>query len=284
MDQLDVNVPLGDLAPNYKALLCDAWGVIHNGVTLFDGAGEALRQWRKTRGPVMILTNAPRPSDIIPAQLKRLGLPDDAYDGVVTSGDAVRAQIMQRLDSPIFRLGPDKDDPLYADLAITFTSMEEARYIVCTGLFDELGETPEDYIELLQKGVGRNIEMICANPDIVVRWGDKLIYCAGALAKIYEELGGTVIHGGKPHAPIYDLAMTRLIQLDGSLNTSDILAIGDGLQTDILGANLHNIDVAYVHGGGGIHQAAQSGEEQTIASILHDNGVHAVAGMETLKW
>lgn len=280
MEKLKIIQNLSEVAPTYKALLCDAWGVIHNGVALFDGVEDALVQFRENHGPVIILTNAPRPSDIIPAQLERLGLSHEAWDGVVTSGDAIRAEISSRLPAPMFRLGPEKDDALYSGLDIDWSGLDNARYIVCTGLFDELGETPEDYRDMFVDAVANNIEMICANPDIVVRWGEKIIYCAGALANLYEELGGGVVHGGKPHSPIYNLARARINALSPAVKDSEILAIGDGLGTDIYGANNHNIDALYVYGSGGIHDNKQG----SVADILDQANARAIAAMERVIW
>ncbi len=275
-----------EIAPNYNALLCDAWGVLHNGVTLFPGVEEALVRFRQKHGPVLILTNAPRPSAIIPAQLDRLGLSREAYDGVVTSGDAVRAQVEKSVGQKIFRLGPDKDDPLYEGLSLDFVAIEQARIIICTGLIDDQRETPEDYREMLMEAARRKVKMICANPDIVVRWGDRLVYCAGALAQLYDELGGEVIHGGKPHTPIYDQAMARLKMLpamQGSIiDKSRILAIGDSLATDIAGANAQSVDALYIFGGGGIHEGGH--DIASLKNRLEKENVYAMAAMETLFW
>ncbi len=281
MTSFDSDLRLGDLAGNYDALLCDAWGVIHNGQALFDGAEDALCRFRRDRGPVIILTNAPRPSGVIPRQLDRLGLSRDAYDGVVTSGDATRAEIAKRADQPIYRIGPDKDDELYRGLDIEMAPLEAAGAIVCTGLFDDTTETPEDYRSMLVEAADRNLDMVCANPDIRVRWGDRLIYCAGALAALYETLGGRVIHAGKPHTPIYALSREMLDQIRPN-GAARILAIGDGLQTDILGANQQNIDVVYVYGAGGIHDGET--DASALANALDGAGVHALGAMERLRW
>lgn len=271
------------LAENYDALLCDAWGVIHNGVALNPGIGEALTQFRTTRGPVIILTNAPRPSAIIPPQLDRLGLPREAYDGVVTSGDATRASIASFLPAPAFRLGPEKDDALYEGLEIAFTEIEEAGFIVCTGLFDDQRDHPNDYRDLLKVGADRKLPMVCANPDIVVNWGGRMIYCAGALAQIYEALGGEVILGGKPHRPIYDLAMKAVEkETGGPVPLSRLLAVGDSLKTDIGGANGYGIDALLIAGANGIQEGPVN--SKTLDVLLAESGVHAKAAMETLIW
>jgi len=271
---------LSVIASNYDALLCDAWGVIHDGVALFDGVEEALRKFRAECGPVIILTNAPRPASIIPPQLDRLGLSRDAYDAVVTSGDATRAEIIKRLPAPAFRLGPEKDEALYDGVEVSFAELANAEFIVCTGLIDDQSENPESYRPLLQRAADRNLPMICANPDIVVRWGGRLIYCAGALAEIYQELGGDVIFGGKPHAPIYDLSFAAIENARGGpVDRRRILAIGDGVKTDIAGANNQNIDAVLVSGEGGIHTGGGS-----IEDVLHGAGVRVIAAMEQLRW
>lgn len=271
------------LSERYDALLCDAWGVIHDGVSLFENAAEALTRFRAARGPVIILTNAPRPSTIIPGQLDRLGLPREAYDDVVTSGDATRAEIERRVPGPAYRLGPDKDDPLYHGLSLEFAPLEEARFIVCTGLVEDETETPEDYRTLLERAAERDLPMICANPDTVVRWGGRLVYCAGALGELYESIGGEVVYGGKPHAPIYRLALERFAQLAGKpLDARRILAIGDGLATDIAGANEQGIDAIFVAGAGGVHEGGL--DDALIRSKMDAAGATAIAVMETLRW
>lgn len=274
---------LSAIAGRYDALLCDAWGVIHNGVALFDGAAEALGAFRKERGPVVILTNAPRPSSVIPPQLDRLGLPRAAYDAVVTSGDATRAQIAARLPAPAYRIGPEKDDPLFAGLDIRFAPLDEAAFVICTGLRDEMREQPEDYRSLLAAAAAHRLPMICANPDVVVRLGDRLIWCAGALARIYEELGGVVEYGGKPHPPIYGLALGEAEAARGRpLDRARVLAVGDGLYTDILGASEQGMDAVYVVGSGGVHDGAAGPGD--VSAMLSKAGARAVAVMERLQW
>lgn len=274
---------LGEIASGYDALLCDAWGVIHDGVRLFPGVAEALLEFRRRRGPVLVLTNAPRPSAIIPGQLDRLGLPRAAYDGVVTSGDATRAAIAALGPGPAFKLGPEKDDGLYDGLDVTFSPIEAAGFIICTGLFDDQRETPADYEGLLSRAAARGLPMICANPDVVVRWGGRLVYCAGALAEAYERLGGAVIYGGKPHAPIYDVAVKSLADRAGrEVARSRILAVGDGLKTDIAGANAQGIDALYIAGEGGVHDGASDAD--AIAAALARAGVRAAYASGGLIW
>ena len=274
---------LGELAGQYDALLCDAWGVIHNGVELFAGAGDAMVRFREAGGTIVILTNAPRPSVVIPAQLDRLGLPRDAYDAVVTSGDSTRSEIERYLPASAFRIGPGKDDPLFDGLPIEFAPLEEAGFIICTGLENDQREKPDDYREVLMAAQARGLPMICANPDIVVNWGGRLIWCAGALAEIYEEIGGKVTYGGKPHAPIYRLAMSAIEKARGAaLDKSRVLAIGDGVKTDIGGANAAGVDALYVSGSGGIHEGGN--DLNSVCLRLEEGGVSALGVMEALKW
>lgn len=271
------------MAPHYDAMLCDAWGVIHNGAELFDGAAHALTRFRSERGPVVILTNAPRPSSIIPAQLDRLGLPREAYDAVVTSGDATRAEIEKFLPAPAHRIGPVKDDPLFEGLEIRFAPPESAEFIICTGLVNDQSEQPEDYRDHLTELAARKLPMICANPDIIVNWGGRKIWCAGALAQIYEELGGGVIYGGKPFPPIYRLALARIAEAKGAAVPPErVLVIGDGLKTDIAGANRAGMNAIFVTGAGGIHDGPNTPD--AIGNVLRDNDVKAIAVMEALNW
>jgi HAD superfamily hydrolase (TIGR01459 family) len=274
---------IGDLTGRYDALLCDAWGVIHNGVELFPGAADAMVRFREGGGTIVILTNAPRPSSIIPAQLDRLGLAPTAYDAVVTSGDATRAEIERRLPASAFRIGPAKDDPLFDGLSIDFAPLERAEFIVCTGLENDHREEPEDYREVLTAAAARELPMICANPDIVVNWGGRMIWCAGALAEIYAELGGSVFYGGKPHAPIYRLAMSAIASARGApVEKSRVLAIGDGLKTDIAGANAEGVDALFVAGAGGVHVGGA--DLQAISDRLDEAGVAVIGVAEALQW
>lgn len=276
---------LSDVATGYDALLCDAWGVIHNGRELFPGVAEALTRFRETRGPVVIITNAPRLSDAIPPQLDRLGLPSDAYDAVVTSGDATREAVVAMGKRPGFRLGPNKDDTLFTATGADWVTLEEAEFILCTGLFDDLTETPEDYRELLSSAADRKLPMICANPDRVVKFGDRMMYCAGALADLYEELGGETRFCGKPHAPIYDACRAVLEQTGAT--SPRILCVGDGLQTDILGANGQSLDVAFVADGIFAEEARGALgriDASKLGALLDAHGVSATYALDGLKW
>jgi len=274
---------LSGIAAHYDALVCDAWGVIHNGKALLPGAADAMQRFRAARGPLIILTNAPKPSNVIPPQLDRLKLPRDAWDAIVTSGDSTRAEIERFLPAPAWRIGPPFDDPLFEGMDIEFAAMEEAGFIVCTGLNDGFTEEPEIYNGVLREAAARGLPMVCANPDIQVNWGGRLMWCAGALARIYEGFGGTVAYGGKPYPAIYRLARAAIDMARWrEAGPPRILAIGDGLHTDILGANNADIDALLVTGAGGLHEGAPN--RQSIVDKLDSEGLRVTAIMEGLKW
>lgn len=278
---------LSEIAETYDALMCDAWGVIHNGLSLSPGVEEALIRFRETRGPVTILTNAPRLSDAIPPQLDRLGLSRNAWDSITTSGDATLAAIKAQGGKPAFKLGPDKDDTLFDSVGVEFVPLEQAEYILCTGLFDDSSETPEDYRDMLTRAQNRSMPMICVNPDIIVHLGDREIYCAGALAQLYTELGGNVIMSGKPYAPIYDLARQRLTDARDGKAPERILAIGDSITTDIRGANGQHIDVLFVTSGifrSDVVDDSGTLSPSRVGELLARHNTHAVAATERLIW
>ena len=228
---------LSELAGRYDLIFCDVWGVLHDGLTAFPEAGLALRRFREGGGRVVLVSNAPRPSPSIVAQLDDYGVPRDAYDDVVTSGDVTRALIAERGSERLFHLGPPRDLGLFEGLAQSLVPLEEADFVVCTGLFDDERETVDDYAERLRAMKARDLFLICANPDIVVERGERLIPCAGALAAAYDALGGRTVTGGKPHRPIYDVALERGSALLGRApDLSRVLAVGDAIRTDIAGA------------------------------------------------
>lgn len=273
---------LKQLAGAYDALLCDVWGVLHNGVGAFPAAVEALQRFRSGGGRVVLVTNAPRPNGPIREQLRRLNVPDDAYDAVVTSGDVTRDVISQRPGVRLLHLGPDRDLPFYEGLDAVFASEDAAELVSCTGLVDDESETPEDYRALFQRLVARGLTLVCANPDLVVERGHKLVYCAGALARLYTELGGQAVLVGKPHAPIYAAARAAVAELGGA----KLLAIGDGLPTDIRGAVDNGVPALFVTGG--IHAAdfgpASEPDAGRVAARLKAEGLSAVAFMPCLAW
>ncbi len=273
---------LRELAGEFDALLCDVWGVLHNGVRAFPAAVDAIGRFRRSAGPVILITNAPRPHGPIRKQLKALGVPDEAYDDIVTSGDVTREVIAVRPGIKLLHIGPDRDLPFYEGLDAVFVGEDEAEMVSCTGLVDDDMETPEHYRALFERLVARRLTMVCANPDIVVERGERLVYCAGALARLYNELGGTAILVGKPHKPIYVSAKSRVAELGGTR----LLAIGDGLPTDIRGAVDNGVPALFVTGG--IHAAdfgpPSEPDGERVAARLEAEGLSATAIIPALAW
>lgn len=248
---------LAAIAPRYDGLFCDLWGCLHNGVSPFPAAVAALEAFRAGGGAVVLMTNAPRPEGTIARQLDRMGVPRGAWDLVVSSGDAAQgAMVAGAVGGRVFHLGPEKDLPFFTDLpawvegeAPVRVPLAEAEGIVCTGLFDDLTETPEDYRGTLLLARERGLKLLCVNPDIVVDWGDRRLYCAGALAQLYDAMGGESLYFGKPHPPIYDLARRRLSALGRLPPDERILAVGDGIGTDVAGGLAEGLDTLFVTGG-----------------------------------
>lgn len=241
---------LGDIAFNYDAVIADIWGIVHNGVEPFETACEALRRFRMEYGPVVLVSNAPRPSSSVAEQLDALGVTSEVYDAIVTSGDVTSFALEQRQVTNVFHLGPERDLPLIETLNVRLCDIDEAEAVLCTGLVDDTTEIPEDYGDMFSEFEDNDLTMICANPDLVVERGDRLIYCAGALAQAYEGLGGEVIYAGKPYPEIYKLALATIEEHAGrEIEKSKILAIGDGLRTDIRGALNAGIPCLFVAGG-----------------------------------
>lgn len=242
---------LGTLRECYDALLCDIWGVVHNGMAPFPEAIRALQSWRASGGQVVLITNAPRPSLSLVPQFDKIGVPHDIYDHMTSSGDVTRVELERFRGCKVFHLGPERDNPLLDGLDLEKTSLEDADFILCSGLFDDETETPDDYDDFLQEALGHGLEMVCANPDIVVQRGDKLIYCGGAIAQAYEERGGKATYAGKPHAPIYDHCLGLIATRSGKMPRERVLVVGDGPKTDIRGALKQGFDSLFI--GGGIH-------------------------------
>jgi HAD superfamily hydrolase (TIGR01459 family) len=289
------NIPVLDtikeLGPRYRAWLVDIWGVMHNGRRAFSHAVAATRAFRDSGGIVVLLSNSPRPTPSVKDQLRRLGVPDDAYDATVTSGDLTRHELEKHKGATVFHLGPERDRPIFAGIDVTLGGPEQSELIVCSGLFDDETETPEDYAELLGALAARKLPMICANPDHLVERGDRLVWCAGALAAAYEKAGGAVVYAGKPYAPIYALACETIATLAGrAVPKGEILAIGDGVHTDIAGAAGAGIASLFI--ASGLHAPANSGGEaggdaldapHLDALFAHANP-RPIAAMRALVW
>jgi HAD superfamily hydrolase (TIGR01459 family) len=251
---------LGEISGRYDAILCDIWGVLHNGVASFAPALEALVAFRRAGGVVVLITNAPRPSPPIERQVLRLGVPSEAFDALVTSGDVTIGLMEEQAGERVLHIGPERDLSLFEAAAQAtgvrprLAPLEDAQYVLCTGLRNDEIETPDDYEPELRALADRGIVMICANPDIIIHRGETLVYCAGALACRYEDLGGSVIYAGKPYAPIYDRALALAERARRTpFERRRVLAIGDGMKTDIAGATRAGLDALFVTGG--IHRS-----------------------------
>ena len=288
---------LSALSADYDVILSDVWGVVHDGRTHTPAAADALTRFRAKGGTVVLITNAPRPSAPIIDMLDGFGLPRTAYDGIVSSGDVTVDLICQRGLLALHHIGPPKDLSLFDTVAARIGEkppllpLADADYVVCTGLFDDYGD-PEPYQPTLAAMKERDLPMICANPDIVVHIGDDLLWCAGALAERYAGLGGQVIMAGKPHAIIYQSALREAERLRGkSFDRSRVLAIGDGLFTDIRGAASQGFDALFVTSG--IHRDALhpanggddwSVDEAAYRNLLAEAGAAPAAHLRELVW
>lgn len=283
---------LAILAGAHDAIICDVWGVIHDGKKPYEAAAVALARFRAERGPVLLLSNAPRPACDVARHLAGMGVSADAFDMILTSGDATSSELEARTSSggrlAVLHIGPDRDHGLFADLPIDLVDADRATIVVCSGLYNDESETPDDYALLLARLKARNVPMICANPDHKVERGPLLIFCAGAIAHAYELLGGPAIYFGKPHQPVYQRALAMLAAKAGRpLVPSRVLAIGDALATDITGANRIGLGALLITGG--IH-ATQFGshalapDETIVARALSDSGLSVLGLMPRLVW
>ncbi|MGE7371326.1 TIGR01459 family HAD-type hydrolase [Neorhizobium sp. NPDC001467] len=256
---------LSEATGGYDVILSDVWGVVHNGVEAFTQSCDALAEARRAGKTVVLITNSPRRSADVVAQMRGLNVAEETYDRIVTSGDVTRKLIAEG-PKKVFLLGPERDMALLEGLDVTVTSAQEADSIVCTGFFDDETETPEDYTDMLKAWVARDLPFICANPDLIVERGERMIPCAGAVAAYYEQLGGRSRVAGKPHHPIYDAAIAEAEQARGPFERSKILAIGDGMPTDVRGALSQGLDLLYISGG--IHAAEYMVHGQTDEAIM----------------
>jgi HAD superfamily hydrolase (TIGR01459 family) len=275
------------LATRYDAVLCDVWGVVHNGVAAYADAVDALARFRAGGGTVILISNAPRPREWVVRSLDRLAVPRESYDGLVTSGDVTRAFLSGHPGETVLLIGPERDHSIFDGLGVAFGAVEAADYAVCTGLYDDEAETPEDYGDLLARMRQRALFMVCANPDLVVERGDRLVYCAGAIADRYANLGGEVMYAGKPHRPIYQEAFAQIAAARGApVPLERVLAIGDSVRTDLAGAAQAGIDCLFVTGG--IHAEDLGGRHApdpgALAQMFAAAGVAPAAVMRRLVW
>jgi HAD superfamily hydrolase (TIGR01459 family) len=255
------------IASDYDVLLSDVWGVVHNGIAAFPAACDTLMRARAGGAKVILITNAPRPSEAVMRQIHQLQVPREAYDAIVSSGDVTRSVMQSRPGESLFHMGPARDHSIFTGLNIEFAPLESAGYVVCSGLVDDETETPEDYRAQLELMLERKMFMLCGNPDVVVERGNKLVYCAGALADMYRTMGGEVLYAGKPYKPIYDMSLAKAAEAAGkTVPLTRVLAIGDSVRTDLTGAHAAGIDFLFVTSG--IHAEELGGRDAPDADAL----------------
>jgi HAD superfamily hydrolase (TIGR01459 family) len=273
------------LAADYDLLLCDVWGVVHNGLAAFPPACDALMQARAHGATVVFITNSPRPSASVARQLERLKVPRETYDAMVSSGDVTRRVIQSRPGQSLHHLGPERDHSIFRDLPVAFAPLDTCDYVVCSGLENDESETPDNYRARLETMHARKLFMVCANPDVVVERGDRLVYCAGALADLYRAMGGEVLYAGKPYRPIYDMALEEGAG-GREIAQRRILAIGDSVRTDLKGAHAFGVDCLFITSG--IHAEEVGGRErpdvEALQSVFAAAGDMPKAVMRQLVW
>lgn len=275
---------ISSLATAADVWLSDVWGVIHNGRAAFPGAVDACTRFRAEGGTVILITNAPRPDTAVAEALARLGVPRAAWDAIVTSGDVTRELIEPWGRRPLFHLGPARDAGVFEGLDVSFANAEAADVVICTGLFDDENETPETYRPMLDQFAARGTSMICANPDVFVERGDRLIPCAGGIAQLYQTLGGEVAYAGKPYAPIYRRAFDMAASLRGKPVPKDrILAIGDGLKTDLQGAGEAGLRSIFI--ASALHvDPGRDFDEALVAELFATYPYPPIAAQPVLRW
>jgi len=275
------------IAPDYDMVLSDVWGVIHNGLVAFPHACDALMRMRARGGTVVLVTNAPRPSEVVSRQLDRLHVPREAYDAIVSSGDVTRRVIEMRHGQTLYHLGPERDRSIFSGLDVRFAPLEAADYVVCSGLEDDEVEAPEDYRARLEAMLARKLFMVCGNPDVVVERGSTLVYCAGAIADLYASIGGDVLYAGKPYRPIYDMALGKAELAAGrTIPLNRVLAVGDSVRTDLKGARAFGVDFLFVTSG--IHAEELGSREQpdngALMATFSTAGEEPKAVIRELRW
>ena len=233
---------LDALDPRYRLILCDIWGVVHDGVELYSGAAGRLRQWRGESRAIVLITNAPRPADAVEQQLAQIGLPRDCWDAISTSGEAGIAAL-KALGRPVGFLGTADDRAILTAKGVEIAA-DGFTDLACTGLEERSLDTDE-YYDRLERWAGQGVILHCLNPDRLVIRGDVPEACAGAIADLYEQMAGRVEWYGKPHPHIYEHALG----VAGDPAPREVLAIGDALRTDVLGAARMGFDCVFVQGG-----------------------------------
>ncbi|WP_341760323.1 TIGR01459 family HAD-type hydrolase [Candidatus Endowatersipora endosymbiont of Watersipora subatra] len=274
---------LSVISTSYDAIFCDIFGVLHNGCIKYKDAVSALLRFRNEGGKVVLMTNSPKTVPHVIEQLRILDIEDQVYDDIVTSGEVTRNLICK---GSVFHLGPERDISLFDTLDVDRETVDKAQKIVCTGLFNEDHETPDQYEEMLLDLLDRGLPMICANPDIAVERGDRLVWCAGSLAQMYKKMGGLVMFAGKPNQCIYKLAMSKLGIIHSQLSDKTrILAVGDGILTDIFGAQSAELNSLFISSG--IHASEYGGkcpDSKMLRAFLSSYNLDSVTWMPYLRW
>jgi len=272
-------INFSEVSEEYDALICDVWGVIHNGRELFSGINECLKNYKVNNRVIILLSNAPRPAIYVEKMLESLGFKRELYNDIITSGDLTKKSLNDNLfGTNCFHIGPDRDLNIFDDTKVKRVDFDEADFIFVTGLFDDESEDEDDYIDLLSKAKERGMILVCANPDLLVQRGDELIPCAGLISKKYDEIGGKTVNIGKPFSPIFEEAIS-LIERTKKIKKSRILVIGDGLDTDIKGANLINLDSLLVLGG-----LFSNNSKDKIIESIENKGIYPNYFANELKW
>jgi HAD superfamily hydrolase (TIGR01459 family) len=273
---------IAGLTQGRRAWIVDIWGVMHNGARAFPGAVDACRRFRAQGGTVLLLSNAPRPFPDVVKHLRQLGVPDDAYDGGVTSGDVTRGLMAAAPGRAFLHIGPERDNGLFEGLDVRKVGAREADAVLCSGLWDDTRETPDDYVALFEPLLARGLPMICANPDIKVERGDTLLYCAGALAQRYGEMGGKVTYAGKPHRPAYDKAFAKVAELRGAaVPVAEMIAIGDGVETDIRGGCAAGLDTVMIASAVHLQQGLST---ESLHTLFAPRDFAPIVAMPALAW
>jgi HAD superfamily hydrolase (TIGR01459 family) len=274
-------------AGEVDVVLCDVWGVLHNGVKARAEASDALRRLRGRGVTVVLVSNAPRPHAAVERHLDTLGVDREAWDEFVTSGDLTRDVVASRPGLPLYHMGPPRDFRLFDGLDAPRVGEMEAQYILCTGPIPEEVRSAEYFRDAFAALVGRGLEFVCANPDLVVERGDELLLCAGSLAALYESLGGQVFYAGKPHRPIYDLALAKAARRRGRpVDPKRVLAIGDAPRTDIAGARAIGARALLVAKGIHAKELMPQGQLDPAAleRFLNDAVASPDAVIDQLRW
>jgi HAD superfamily hydrolase (TIGR01459 family) len=289
MTNASANIPIietiAPLTQARDAWLLDIWGVLHNGVSPFPGAVAACQTFRQRGGSVVLVSNSPRTCTGVATQLAEIGVPKDCYDSIATSGDVTRHLIAEHAGKTVFYIGPERDLPIFAGLDVTLGKPEDAAAIVCSGLFNDETETPEDYAALFGDLRALGLPMICANPDMACERGNRIIPCAGALASAYKALGGEVLFAGKPYRPIYDLALAQIAEIRGAEPLKErLLAIGDGVPTDIAGAGALGIDSVFVASALFVDKAGAGLTSAVVSELFEGQETRPIAATDRLVW